>query len=58
MIVFWPRPVPALFTDFLALPEQERYDGGVRIMTCGDEVCRFRAAHHGVPGATYERAAA
>jgi hypothetical protein len=25
------------------------------IMTCGDEVCRFRARHHGVPGRLYER---
>jgi hypothetical protein len=31
---------------------------GVKIYTCGSEVCVFRAKHHGVPGASYQRRAA
>lgn len=54
-VVHWPGRAEWLrlpFSETLARPPPV----GVRIMTCGDEVCVFRARVHGVPGAVYRAA--
>jgi hypothetical protein len=44
--------------SFSALADRAFDLKAYQIVTCGDEVCGFRARVHGVPGATYAAGAA
>jgi len=42
-----------LFALVMSMPTS--WPKAFRIFTCGDEICVWRAQHHGVPGATYKQ---
>jgi len=44
---------PLLFALVMSMPTS--WPKAFRIFTCGDEICVWRAQHHGVPGATYKQ---